>query len=647
MAGPQIAPFGSWQSPLTPERIVGVVVNLQSPMLDGTRLYWLEGRPTEGGRNVLLRRTADGAVAECTPAPFNVRSRVHEYGGGAYLPAGDTVYCVNYADQQIYRLAADGPPTPLTPPGPWRYADFVLDATRNRLIAVREDHGVPDASRNAVAAVVAISLDGGDSGTVLVQGHDFYSNPRLSPDGSRLAWLAWDHPNLPWDGTDLWVAPLDAKGAPGTPLHVAGGPEESIFQPEWGTDGALYFVSDRTGWWNLYRWDGTTTTALCPMEAEFGAPQWGFRTTTYGFAGADRIVAAYSESGAWQLGTLPLTGGPLTTLDQPYRMINNPVAGANRVVFVGATPTSLMALVDLDLTTGTATEVRESSRLTVEPDYMSLPETVAFPTIGGATAYGFLYAPQNPAFAAPDGERPPLLVFAHGGPTSATVPVLRLSVLYWTSRGFAVLDVNYGGSTGYGRAYRERLNGQWGVVDVEDCLAGARYLVSQGRADGKRLAISGGSAGGYTVLAATAFHNLFGAGASHFGISDLEADAQGTHKFESRYSDRMIGPLPEAHDLYRARSPLFFADQVSCPLIFFQGLDDPIVLPAQSEAMVDALRKRGVPVAYLAFPGEGHGFRQAATQRRTLEAELYFYSRIFGFSLADPVEPVAIENLDR
>lgn len=644
MAGSQIAPYGSWQSPLTPQRIVGDVVSLGAPWLDGETAYWLEGRPSEGGRTTLLRRTADGRVTEITPAPFNVRTRVHEYGGGAYLVADGVVYAVNYADQQIYAVRDDTAPTPLTPPGPWRYADFVIDPARARLIAVREDHDTPDAAGQATATLVAVALAGGDAGTVLAQGYDFYSNPRLNADGTRLCWLAWNHPNLPWDGTDLWTAGLGADGQLAEPVQVAGGVAESIFQPEWGPDGALYFVSDRSGWWNLYRHDGSATVALCPLEAEFGGPQWGFRSTTYGFS-ADRIVCAYNQAGTWSLATLPLTGGALTPIPLPYTVINSPVVAGNHVLFVGASPAALPELALLDIVAGTPAVLQQSGSLTVEPAYLSPPQTLAFPTTGGQTAYGFYYPPHNSDFHAPAGELPPLLVLVHGGPTSATTPALRPGVQYWTSRGFAVLDVNYGGSTGYGRAYRERLNGQWGVVDVDDCLAGARYLVDQGWVDGARLAISGGSAGGYTVLAAVTFHDVFGAGASHFGISDLIGDAAGTHKFESRYSDRLVGPLPAAEAIYHARSPIFFADQVACPVIFFQGLDDPIVLPAQAAIMVEALRARGVPVAYLAFPGESHGFRQAATQRRVLEAELDFYGRIFGFTLADPVEPVEIENL--
>ena len=644
MADPQRAPYGSWKSPLTPERIVTDLVGLGSPWLEGDTAYWLEGRPSEAGRSTLLRRTAAGVVTEITPTPFNVRTRVHEYGGGAYVVGAGTVYVVNYTDQQIYVARDDETPTPLTPPGPWRYADFVPDAARARLIAVREDHATLDTAGQATATLVALALAGDDAGTVLTQGYDFYSNPRLSADGTRLCWLAWNHPNLPWDGTELWTATIGADGLLTGAVQVAGGVEESIFQPEWGPDGALYFVSDRSGWWNLYRYDGTTTHALCPLEAEFGGPQWVFRSTTYGFS-ADRIVCAYNQAGTWSLATLPLTGGSLTPLALPYTVINNPMVAGKRVLFVGASPTRLPELVLLDLATGVPTVLTQSGSLTIDPAYLSPPQTLAFPTTGGQTAYGFYYPPHNRDFVAPAGELPPLLVQVHGGPTAATTPTLRTAVQYWTSRGFAVLDVNYGGSTGYGRAYRKRLNGQWGVVDVEDCLAGARYLVDQRLVDGARLAISGGSAGGYTVLAALTFHDLFAAGASHFGISDLIGDAAGTHKFESRYSDRLVGTLPEAEPIYRARSPLFFADQVSCPVIFFQGLDDPIVLPAQAEIMVAALRARGVPVAYLAFPGESHGFRQAATQRRVLEAELDFYGRIFGFTLADPVEPVEIENL--
>jgi dipeptidyl aminopeptidase/acylaminoacyl peptidase len=525
-----------------------------------------------------------------------------------------------------------------------RYADGVIDRRRGRMICVREDHTLSD--QEAVNTIVSVKLDGDEAGgQVLVAGNDFYSSPRLSPDSNRLAWLTWNHPNMPWDGTELWVGELNDDGTIGHAERVAGGVDESIFQPEWSPVGILHFISDRTGWWNLYRWRGGRIEPLCEMEAEFGRPQWIFGLSTYSFESAGRIICTYSRRGSSYLALLHATTGQLEPIELAYTEMANVCAATKRVVFTAGSPREAFALVQLDLVMRQIEVLRRACDIAIGADYLSIPEAIEFPTEHGLTAHGFFYAPRNPDFAAPPGELPPLIVISHGGPTSATLAVLNLGIQYWTSRGFAVLDVNYGGSTGYGRAYRQRLNGQWGVVDVDDCVNGARYLVERGLADGNRLAIRGGSAGGYTTLCALAFRNVFKAGASHFGVSDLEVLDQDTHKFESHYDRSMIGPYPEQRGLYVARSPIHFADRISCPVIFFQGLEDKVVPPSQSVKMHEAVRAKGLPTAYLAFEGEQHGFRKAETIKRTLEAELYFYSQVFGFELADPVEPVRIENL--
>jgi dipeptidyl aminopeptidase/acylaminoacyl peptidase len=465
----------------------------------------------------------------------------------------------------------------------------------------------------------------------MIEGNDFYSSPRLSPDGRRLAWLAWNHPNLPWDGTELWLAEINDDGALGARRVIAGGATESIFQPEWSPDGRLHFVSDRTGWWNLYRYDNGQTEALCEIEAEFGMPQWGFRMATYGFASADEILCAFNEQGNWRLGLLDTRTRELSRIETAYTEINSLRVAGNRAVFCGGSPSDAMAVVELDIATRETTVLRRSSNLAIDAAYLSLPETIEFPTEGGLTAFAFFYAPRNRDYDAPANEKPPLIVFIHGGPTSAATTTLKLTIQYWTSRGLGVLDVNYGGSTGYGRRYRERLNGNWGVVDIDDCVNGARYLAEQGKVDGHRLIIRGGSAGGYTTLAALTFRNFFKAGASYYGISDLELLEQDCHKFESRYNHSLIGPYPESKELYRARSPIYFTDQLSCPIILFQGLEDKVVPPNQSEMLYEAARAKGLPVAYIAFAGEAHGFRQAANIKRSLDGELYFYSRVFGF----------------
>jgi dipeptidyl aminopeptidase/acylaminoacyl peptidase len=636
-------PYGSWTSPITSALIVSRTVGLDQIVLEGEDIYWIEMRPTEGGRSVIVRHTPNGETRDVTPAPFNARTRVHEYGGGAYAVADGTVYFSNFADQRLYRQVPGTPPSPLTPPGPLRYADGVVDRSRGRLICVREDH--MDTTREAINTLVSVDLGGSGPGEVLVSGNDFYSSPRLSPDGSHVAWLTWRHPNMPWDGTELWVAPVRDDGSLAASQQVAGGQEESIFQPEWSPGGILHFVSDRTGWWNLYRWRAQKIEPLCEVEAEFGVPQWVFGMSTYAFESADRLICAYRTRGTWRLARLDPAARALEPLEIPYTQIWSLKRGRRGIVFGAGAPAHPAAIVRLDLPTRPPEVLRNASEVTVDPGYLSLPRAIEFPTEQGRTAHAFYYAPRNRDHVAADGARPPLLVRSHGGPTGAAASMLNLEIQYWTSRGVAVVDVNYGGSAGYGRSYRERLNGQWGVVDVDDCVNAARYLVERGLADERRLAIQGGSAGGYTTLCAVTFRSCFKAGASYYGIGDLEVFVRDTHKFESRYLDRLVGPYPERRDLYRERSPIHFADRIACPLILFQGLEDKIVPPNQAEMMVAALRAKGIPVAYIAFPGEQHGFRRAENIKRALDGELYFYSRVFGFPLADPVDPVPIEHL--
>ena len=638
-----VAPYGSWKSPITAELIATGTIGLGQIALDGDDTYWVEMRPSEAGRSVLVHRTPEGQISDATPAPFDVRTRVHEYGGGAFCVADGTVCFSNFSDGRLYRHVLGGTPQPLTPEGPFRYADLVVDRHRGRLICVREDHSA--AGQQPINTLVSVPLDGGGAPRVLVAGADFYSTPRLHPDGTHLAWLAWNHPNMPWDGTELHVAALAADGSLGGSEQIAGGAAESIFQPEWSPDGTLHFVSDRTGWWNLYRWQGQRTEPLCPMEAEFGLPQWVFGMSLYGFASAAQLVCTYAQRGQRHLATLDIQTGALTPIALGFTEFDGVRVATRRVVFHGGAPTHALALMQLDLETQRLQVLRRSMEVGVDAKYISTPEPVEFPTEHGRTAHALSYAPRNDDYAAPNAELPPLLVMSHGGPTAATSSTLRMAVQFWTSRGIAVLDVNYGGSTGYGRDYRRRLDGQWGVVDVDDCVNGARHLVQRGLVDGNRLAIRGSSAGGYTTLCALTFRNLFKAGASYYGIGDLEALARDTHKFEAHYEERLVGPYPARRDLHHARSPIHFTARLSCPVIFFQGLDDEVVPPSQAEAMVAALRAKHLPVAYVPFAGEQHGFRRAATIQRAFEAELYFYSRVFKFPLADSVEPVHIENL--
>jgi dipeptidyl aminopeptidase/acylaminoacyl peptidase len=667
-----VSPYGSWKSPITSDLIVSGTVGLGQIAIDGDDIYWVEGRPSEAGRSVIVRRTPDGKISDVTPQPFNVRTRVHEYGSGAFVVARGSIYFSHFADQRIYRQTLDGQPEPLTPAVDCRYADGIVDKQRNRLICVREDHR---GEGEAVTTIVAINLANGEDIQILIQGEDFYASPRLSPDGSQLCWLSWNHSNMPWDGTELWVSAINADGYLGKKQLVAGGLEESIFQPEWSPDGVLYFVSDRSNWWNLYRTSlnppllgreagienpplsmaetnleplikgAWGIESLCEMEAEFGLPQWVFGMSTYAIVSDSRIICTYNQQGLWNLASLDLTTKKLTKIETPYTDITSVKASGKIAVFLASSPTESAAILQLNLATSQLKVLRRSSDLSIHPGYLSIPQPIEFPTENGLTAFGFFYPPKNQDFAAPELEKPPLVVKSHGGPTAATTSSMNLRIQYWTSRGFAVLDVNYGGSTGYGRDYRQRLKDSWGLVDVDDCANGAKYLAQKGLVDGERMAIAGGSAGGYTTLCALTFRDVFKAGASYYGVSDLEALATDTHKFEARYLDGLIGPYPERKDLYIARSPIHFTEHLSCPVIFFQGLEDKVVPPNQAEMMVEALKAKGLPVAYVAYEGEQHGFRRAENIKRTLDGEFYFYSRVFQFELAELVEEVSIANL--
>jgi dipeptidyl aminopeptidase/acylaminoacyl peptidase len=646
---PTTAPYGSWASPITSDLIVQASVSLGDVLLDGGDVYWLEGRPLEGGRYALVRRRTDGSTVEVTPpSPFNARTRVHEYGGGAVALAGGAVFASDFSDQRLYRLAAGQDPVPLTPGPPGgdpdrglRYADGLLTADRRLWVGVREDHRDPN--RQAVNTLVAVDLTAGGEGTVLVSGNDFYSSPRLSPDGRRLAWLTWNHPNMPWVATELWVGDWSGT-AVANPRRVPGKPDESVFQPEWAPDGTLYFISDRGGWWNLHRWDEAAGTAVnvCPRDAEFGQPQWNFGMSTYGFLSAAQAVCTYTEGGLGRLAYLDLAAGRLTPVELPYTEYGSVRVAGDWIAFRAGAADTPASIVTLDRKTGQASVLRKAAATADDPAvrrYFTSPRPVQFPTADGKKANGLYYAPHNPDFAAPAGELPPLVVKCHGGPTSAASSTLDLRIQFWTSRGIAVVDVDYGGSTGYGREYRERLHGAWGVVDVEDCAAAVRYLAGQGLADKARAVITGGSAGGYTTLACLtvadpAVRAVFQAGGSHYGVSDAEALARDTHKFESRYLDWLIAPYtdpdPATQERYRQvyhdRSPVRHADRLSVPVAFFQGANDKIVPPSQTEAMVEALWRKGIPVEYLLFAGEQHGFRRSENIKRALDAELYFYA---------------------
>jgi dipeptidyl aminopeptidase/acylaminoacyl peptidase len=642
---PTVAPYGSWSSPVTLDLVAnegGVSYGYLS--VDDEGLYWLESRPQEQGRQALVFLPHGGSPVEAVPGGFNVRTRVHEYGGGAWFRDGRTIYCSNFDDSRLYRIEGPGAePRAITPeppaPNAWRYADGRVFADGRLIVCVRESHGEGE----PVNELVVLSADGSGEPRVIASGRDFYAAPRPSADGSRLAWLAWDHPHMPFEGTDLCVGDLETDGSCSNARRVAGSETESIFQPEWGDDGGLYFVSDRSGWSNLYAERDGEVTALTQEQAELGYPQWVFDLSRYAFLSDGRIACVFTRDAADGLELLDPASGSLTRVDLPYTGFYAPSleAHGSKLYFPASSPTDSPALIELDVASGEPTVLRRSSEVVLDDAYLSTPEAVTF---GGA--HGFYYAPKNPEFVGPEDERPPLIVYVHGGPTAHVPPILSLSAQFLTTRGIAVVDVNYGGSTGYGREYRDRLRGEWGVVDVEDSAAAARYLAERGDIDPARVEITGGSAGGYTTLLALAVRDEFAAGTSQYGVADLVTFHEDTHKFESHYDEYLVGPWPEEIDLYRDRSPISHADSISRPLLLLQGLDDKVVPPAQSEVIVDALKERGIPHAYIAFAGEGHGFRKAENQKRALAAHMSFLAQVFGFELADEIEPIEIENLD-
>ena len=630
------AAFGSWHSPITAELVARKSVRFGDMVIDNTDIYWVESRPTEKGRSVIVKHTLDGKARDVIEIPFSARSRVHEYGGGAFTVSRGIVYFVNFDDQRIYRKGIRGAAYAITPENGSRYADLIVDETRKRIICIQETHQ----GKDVVNRIVSLGIGGAGSPNVLVSGNDFYSSPSMSPNSMYLAWLTWNHPNMPWDGTELWIAEIDEAGALANARMVAGGVSESIFQPVWSPDNVLHFVSDRSGWWNIYRYIDERAEPLVEYEAEFAVPQWVFGLTTYGFIDEGLIACAFNQKGIWRLATIDINKRRMQQVETACNDITHLRTLGDWIVFYGASPTEDISLIKINVHTGAKHIIRPSMEFSLEPGYVSQPELVAFDTVDDLQAYGFFYRPQNKDYVGVENARPPLIIVTHGGPTSCSYPSFEWKIQFWTSRGFAVFDVNYGGSTGFGRTYRERLKGKWGVVDVNDCVYAAKHLIEKDLVDKEKLIIRGSSAGGYTTLAVLTFHDVFTAGASYYGVSDLESLAKETHKFESRYLDGLVGSYPEARGIYRERSPINYIKMLSAPVIFFQGLDDPVVPPNQAEKMVSALRERKIPVAYLAFEGEQHGFRKAENLKRCLEAELYFYSRVFGFELSEDIPPV-------
>jgi dipeptidyl aminopeptidase/acylaminoacyl peptidase len=656
MSAPTIAPYGSWASPLSAEALAAGGISFGDLRSANGRLYWVENVPARGGE-VSLFSLGAGAIAQVTPNGVNVRSRVHEYGGAPFIAVGDAIYYSQLSDQRLYELKPGAAPTPVTPLN-YRYADCIAlpgaGKSASALLCVREDHTDPARVRNALVRLPltmggvrsgAVAGSGSGAGEVLFADSDFVSYPRLSPDGRRLAFITWNHPNMPWDGAELKVAELTAAGLQGI-ATVAGGPAESVLDPQWAADGTLYFISDRSGFWNLYSLGAGGAQPVWPRAAEFATPLWSFGQSNFVLLDDGRAVVCFRERGIARLAVVDLKKGTGRELDLPYVEFSHLTRiDSQHVAAVAGAAKSLASIVKIDIASGKATTLRTAGETPLQSDSISSAVAIDFPSAQGRTAHAFYYAPLNPRYRGQPGTLPPLLALVHGGPTSQSSPALRSGVQFWTSRGIAVVDVNYGGSSGYGRAYRRALNGNWGVVDVEDVIAAVRFLVDTKRADALRTAISGGSAGGYTVLVALSTSDVFHAGTDRFGVSDMTALARDTHKFESRYVDSLIGPLPAAQAIYDSRSPLNHLDGFKVPVLVLQGAEDPVVPPNQSQRIVDALRARHVPVAYILYPGESHGFRKPETIINSQQAELSFYGQIFGFKPADSLPPLKIEGL--
>lgn len=632
-------PYGAWPSRISTDLITGGSIRLSSPAADQGVIYWIEGRPEENGRSVLVCRGQDGTTTELTPDPFNVRSRVHEYGGAPFVAAAGRCWFINFKDQHIYETTADGPKDLVGHPD-LRFADFELDDRRGRLVAVCEEHREQGEPGNSL---VAVDLDTGQLKT-LASGRDFYSNPRISPDGKRMAWLCWSHPNMPWDRSELWAGEFNAQGELENCQRLAGSTGESIFQPLWAGDGRLFFVSDADDWWNLYCRDEQGCRQITREKAEMGLPQWVFGMSTYGLVDAGTAVASFKGPGHNTAMTIDLTSGETRKLDLPCTAIEHLAVEDGRILILGGSPARPNALYCCEPDGGSLETLKQSVAREIDKKWISQPRYLEFPTSDGQQSRGYYYPPRNPLAQGPDGELPPLIIVCHGGPTAGTSTAMDLRIQFWTSRGFAVFDVDYRGSTGYGRPYRRALYGKWGIADVEDCVHGSRFLCEKGLADPQRLLIRGSSAGGYLVLCAAAFHKQFSAGASYYGIGELQSLLEHTHKFESRYDHTLLGG-DDVNEIIAQRSPARHAKDICMPLILFQGLNDKVVPPEQSENMYRILLEQGLPVAYLAFEGEGHGFRNAQTIATSLQSELAFYGRILGIAVAGELPAVAIQNL--
>ena len=644
----QVRPFGAWPSAISARSVAGQSLKFGSINADRGTLYWSESRPDEGGRSALMGWRSNQDPVDLLPPPYSVRSRVHEYGGGAFLAADGEIYFINDQDQDVYRLTPGQAPERLTSEPGLRFADMCLDRSRSRLIAVGERHAAANDHAHPENLLVQISLDKQTLGHVrdLVTGHDFFASPTVSPDGEKLAYMAWDLPDMPWDSAALYLGTFDETGALPSSDCIAGGAEGAVFQPEWSGDGTLLFVSDKSGWGNFYRYGDGALRQLTKTEVEFSQPLWNLGIRYYVLLDSGLIAAVYVEDGYYRLGCIDPTSGTIAPVDTDLRHFLSIATDGRDLFAIGATDMSPLAVFRISLESGHATALRQSAKSTYAAGILSKPEVLNIQNAAGQTVFGLYYPPASDIYQGPDGDTPPVILSVHGGPTASVNRGLNLKVQYWTSRGFALFAIDYSGSTGYGRAYRERLDGNWGKRDVEDCVQGAQFLAATGRADPKRLLISGGSAGGYTVLAALAASDLFAAGACYYGISDLLQLHKLTHKFEAGYLYRLLGISPDDGEaVFRERSPLYHVGKMTRPVILFQGVEDKVVPPDQAREIVKALRAQNVPVFYLEFPGEGHGFRKADTIEAALNHEYAFYVHILNLDVREPLPDLGLEMI--
>ncbi len=647
MRVPRALPFGGWPSPITPHVVAAAGVSLSHVEADGNRLYWLEGRPQENGRSCIVRWDPEAGIADAIPAWLNVRSRVHEYGGGEYIAVEGNLFLSHFLDGSLFRIGSNvRTVTRLTTASALRFADFTLDHVRHRLICVCEDHR---SSPNPENLLVTVSLNEPDHTEPLVRGADFYSSPRLSPDSTKLCWVSWNHPDMPWDSTQLFVATVSEQGGVSPPICIAGGAKESAIFPQWLPNGHLLFASDRSGWWNLYCWNGQDVRPITDAQAEFAVPPWTLGCRPFIPLSNAQAAAIMTTEEGQSLVIVDLASGAIRKVSTAFTTFAPWLTQyGGQIACIASHAQTAPAVVVIDPHTGIHEVLHRSSTLELPTSVLAQPEHLTYEVPEGETIHAFYYPPTNGAYRGPDGATPPLRIVCHGGPTSSATIGFNLSNQFWTSRGYALLDVNYRGSSGYGRSYREVLYGAWGKTDVDDCCAGAEVLTRAGQVDAGRLIIAGGSAGGFTALAALTFRETFAAGASYYGITDLELLLKDTHKFESHYLERLVGPYPAAQALFRERSPLYHADQLTRPVILFQGLDDKVVPPDQAEQLVENLRARRILHSYVTFPGEGHGFRKAENVSRAFACELSFFSQILRIPLSEEIEhiPVAFLSCD-